>query len=81
MLAAVSATLGGGLGGCAATTDFTYSEYQLGQGFQNGRVYERRIYGDTNQGFGSEECRVVVRRQVDAFGEISTREETVCEEF
>ncbi len=70
-----------GLGGCTTAADFSYSEYQLGPGFQTERTYGSRLYGDTERGLGSESCRVVARREVDPFGRVSVREETVCNEF
>lgn len=74
------AILAGGLGGCTATADLSYSEYEFGPGFQTERVYESRVFGDTGRGFGSEACRTVVRRETNAFGEVFTREIYVCDE-
>jgi hypothetical protein len=73
--------LGGGLAGCTTMAGFSYSEYQAGPGFQTERVYENRVYGDTEQGLGSETCRMAARREAGASGEILARRETVCEEF
>jgi hypothetical protein len=73
--------LGTALGGCMTSADVSYSEYRFGPGFETGRVYENRVYGDTRRGLGSESCQVVARRQINAFGEVSVREETVCDEF
>lgn len=72
--------LSGGLAGCTATADLSYGEYQFGPGYQTERVYERRVYGDTDQGLGSEACRGVVRRQIDAFGNLIVRDDRVCDE-
>lgn len=69
------------LGGCTTSADVSYGEYRFGPGFETERVYESRIYGDTTQGLGTEPCQVVARRRINAFGEISVREETVCGEF
>ncbi len=69
------------LGACTTSADFSYSENRAGPGFETERVYENRVYGDTGAGLGAESCRVVVRRQVNVFGEVSAREETVCDEF
>ena len=73
--------LGAALGGCMTSADVSYSRYRFGPGYETEQVYESRIYGDTEQGLGSESCRVVARRQVNPFGEISVREETVCDDF
>ena len=73
--------LGAALGGCTTSADVSYSEYRFGPGFETERVYENRVYGDTMRGLGSESCQVVARRQVNAFGQISAGEETVCDEF
>jgi len=81
MMAVAVAVLCGGLGGCTTTADFSYGEYQFGPGFATERVYESRIYGDAQRGIGREACRVTVQRQVDAFGEVSFREVTACDEF
>ena len=70
--------LGAVLGGCTTSAAVSYGEYRSGPGFETERVYENRIYGDTAQGWGGESCQVIARRQVDAFGEVAVREETVC---
>ncbi len=75
------AVLGTALAGCTTSADVSYSEYRFGPGFATERVYENRVYGDAAQGLGAESCRVVVRRHVNPFGEVSSREETVCDEF
>ncbi len=73
--------LGAALGGCTTSADVSYSRYRFGPGYETEQIYESRIYGDTAQGLETESCRVVARRQVNPFGEISVREETVCDEF
>ena len=73
--------LGVALGGCTTSADVSYSRYRFGPGYESEQVYESRVYGDTEQGLGSVSCRVVSRRQVNPFGEISVGEETVCDEF
>ncbi len=73
--------LGAALGGCTTSADVSYSRYRFGPDYEIEQVYQSRIYGDTAQGLGSESCRVVARRQVNPFGEISVREETVCDDF
>ncbi len=67
-----------GLGGCMVAADTSYSEYSFGPGHQSERVYENRIYGDTQQGIGGESCRSIRRSQVDAYGREATVEESVC---
>ena len=79
MLAVAALTLAVGLGGCTTTADCAYNECQFGPGYQSERAYESRLYGGTEQGFGGESCRVEVRREVGAFGEVSSREVTVCD--
>jgi hypothetical protein len=73
--------LGAAIGGCTTSADVSYSRYRFGPGYETEQVYESRVYGDMEQGLGSESCRVVARRQADPFGEISVGEETVCDEF
>lgn len=73
--------LSAALGGCTTSADVSYSRYRFGPGYETEQVYEGRIYGDTAEGVGSESCRVVARRQVSPFGEVSIGEETVCDEF
>ena len=73
--------LGAALGGCTTSADVSYSQYRFGPGYETEQIHESRIYGDTAQGLESESCQVVARRQVNPFGEISVREETVCDEF
>ena len=73
--------LGAALGGCTTSADVSYSRYRFGPGYGTEQVYESRIYGDTADGVGGESCRVVARRQVNRFGEISVGEETICDEF
>jgi hypothetical protein len=68
----------GALSGCAATADLSYGEYQFGPGYGSEQVYESRVYGDTQEGIGSEVCRGSVRRQVNEFGETIVRDDRVC---
>ncbi|MFC4173172.1 hypothetical protein ACFOYU_14060 [Microvirga sp. GCM10011540] len=70
----------GALGGCTATADVSYGEYQFGPGYEAERVYERRVYADTDRGFGSEECRGVARRGVDPYGNMVVTDMQVCDE-
>jgi len=72
--------IAGALAGCTATADMSYGEYQFGPGYQAERVYERRIYADTGTGLGSEECRTVVRRHVNRYGEVIRRDTRVCDD-
>lgn len=74
-----AALVAGALGGCTATADMAYGEYQFNPGYGTEQVYERRVYADTAQGLGSEECRTVVRRDVNRFGEVVRRERQVCD--
>jgi len=74
-------SLGAALGGCTTSAGVSYGEYRVGPGFETERVYENRVYGDAARGLGSESCQVVERRQVNPFGGISVREETVCDEY
>lgn len=73
--------LGAALGGCTTSADVSYSRYRFGPGYEVEQVYESRVYGNTVEGLGGESCRVVARRQVNPFGEVSIGEETVCDEF
>lgn len=73
------ALFAGTLGGCAASADFTYGEFQYGPGYQTERVYERRVYGDTAQGLGEETCRGALHRRVNAFGETVVTDNRVCD--
>jgi len=75
----VGAGLLAGLAGCSTSADVAYGTYQFGPGYQAGRVYESRVYGDTQSGIGAENCRTVLRQETDAFGRLSSSEETVCE--
>ena len=79
MIAVLGLGLSAGLAGCATSADVSYGEYSFGPGYEAGRVYENRVYGDTQQGFGSENCRTVLRREVDPYGRDSSVEETVCD--
>jgi hypothetical protein len=79
-LAAALALLAGGLSGCATSADLSYSEYQFGPGYRTERVHERRLYADTDQGFGSESCQGVAGRQVNEFGELVVRDTVVCDD-
>ena len=76
MLAAIA----GALGGCAAEADLAYGEYRYGPGYQTERLYERRVYGSTTEGLGSEACRLIHRRRVNEFGEVEVRRVRVCDE-
>jgi hypothetical protein len=80
-LAIAALGLGGvaGLAACSTSADVFYGEYRFGPGYEAGRVYENRVYADTSLGLGRENCRMVVRRQQDAFGRSLSSEETVCE--
>ncbi|NIX76590.1 hypothetical protein [Microvirga terricola] len=73
------ALFAGALGGCAASADFTYGEFQYGPGYQTERVYGRRVYGDTSQGLASEACRGAVRRHVNASGETVVTDNRACD--
>ena len=70
----------GALAGCTTAADMSYGEYRFGPGYQAERVYERRIYADTDEGLGSQECRTVVRRHVNRFGETVRRGTEVCDD-
>ena len=70
----------GALAGCTAAADMSYGEYRFGPGYQAERIYERRIYADTDAGLGSQECRTVVRRYVNRFGETVRRGTQVCDD-
>lgn len=67
------------LAACSTSADVSYGTYQLGPGYETGRVYENRVYADTSHGLGHENCRTVVRRQEDAFGRSFSSEETLCD--
>jgi len=67
------------LAACSTSADVMYGEYRFGPGYESGRVYENRIYADTSDGVGHENCRTVVRRQEEALGRLSSVEETVCD--
>jgi hypothetical protein len=75
----VVALLAGVPAGCAATADLSYSEYQFGPGYGAERVYESRVYGDTEQGLGSEVCQGSVRREMNAFGDVIVRDDRACD--
>ncbi|MEZ0171503.1 hypothetical protein [Microvirga sp. TS319] len=79
VVAVLGSIIGTALAGCSTSADVSYGSYQFGPGYQSGRVYESRVYGDTQQGFGAENCRTVMHRQADAFGRLSSAEETVCD--
>jgi len=79
VLAAGTILVGAVLGGCTATADMSYGEYQFDPAYGTEQVYERRVYADTAQGLGSEECRTVARRHVNRFGEVVRRERQVCD--
>jgi hypothetical protein len=78
-LTATLKMLAGALGGCSATADLSYGQYQFGPGYHTERFYESRVYGDTGQGFGSEACRGFIRRDVDAIGDEVVREDHLCD--
>lgn len=80
ILLASLVALAGGLGACAASADWGYSEYRAGPGYRSERTYGSRVYGDTRRGLGAESCRVVSRTQRDAYGRPSSWEETICEQ-
>lgn len=67
------------LAGCSTSADVSYGTYQFGPGYQSGQTYESRVYGDTSQGIGAENCRSVMRRHADAYGRVSSTQETVCD--
>lgn len=79
MIVVLGLGLSTGLAGCSTSADVSYGAYSFGPGYETGRVYESRVYGDTQRGFGSENCRTVLRRQVDAYGRASSVEETLCD--
>jgi hypothetical protein len=79
LIIAVGAGLAAGLAGCSTSADIAYGSYQFGPGYQTGRVYEGRVYGDPQRGIGAENCRTVLRQETDAFGRLSSWEETVCD--
>ncbi|WP_134497958.1 hypothetical protein [Microvirga pakistanensis] len=68
-----------GLAGCSTSADVAYGSFQAGPGYQTSRMYESRVYGDTQRGIGAENCRTVTRQATDAFGQLSSSEETVCD--
>lgn len=74
------AILSAGLGACSASADWSYSEYRTGPGYQSERTYGSRVYGDTRRGIRAENCRMVRRTQLDAFGQPTAWEESVCEQ-
>jgi len=76
---AVGMALAAGLAGCSTSADVAYGTYQFGPGYETGHVYESRVYGDTQQGIGAENCRTVMRRGADASGRPRSYEETVCD--
>jgi hypothetical protein len=78
-IAALGLGCGSGLAACSTSADVFYGEYRIGPGYESGRVYENRVYADTNRGLGRENCRMVVRRHQDAFGRSLSSEETVCD--
>lgn len=67
------------LAACTTSADVTYGEYSFGPGYEAGRVYENRIYADTDRGLGRERCRTVVEQTMDAFGRRSAQEEVICD--
>ncbi len=69
-----------GLGACSTSADWSYTEYRAGPGYESERIYGSRVYGDTRRGIGAENCRVVRRSQLDAFGRPTFWEESVCEQ-
>jgi len=79
ILAVFSVGLTAGLAGCSTSADVAYGSYQFGPGYQTGRVYESRVYGDTQRGIRAENCRTVTRQVTDVFGRLSSSEETICD--
>jgi hypothetical protein len=79
VIAALGVGLSAGLAGCSTSADVAYGTYRVGPGYEAGQVRESRVYGDTRRGIGTENCRTVLRREADAFGRLSSFEETVCE--
>ncbi len=79
ILAALGIGLSAGLAGCSTSADVAYGSYQFGPDYQTGHVYESRVYGDTQRGIRAENCRTVARQVTDAFGQLSSSEETICE--
>ncbi|WP_230532479.1 hypothetical protein [Microvirga roseola] len=73
------AMLAGSLGACSTSANVFYGEFRSGPDFETGSFYERGVYGDTARGIGSEACRVEIRREVDAFGNVATHEVTACD--
>ncbi len=77
--AIVGIGLAAGLAGCSTSADVAYGSFQAGPGYQTSRMYESRVYGDSRRGIGAENCRMVTRQETDAFGQLSSSEETVCD--
>lgn len=79
IVAVLGLGMGYGLAGCSTSADVSYGTYRSGPGYEAEHVYESRVYGDTQRGFGRENCRTVVRRETDAYGRPSSVEESVCD--
>jgi hypothetical protein len=79
MAAVLGVGLGAGLAGCSTSADVAYGTYRFGPGYESGQVRESHVYSDPREGIGAESCRTVLRREADAFGRLSSFEETVCE--
>jgi hypothetical protein len=77
---ATLAILSASLAACSASADWSYSEYRAGPGYQSERTYGSSVYGDTQRGLRVENCRMVRRIQLDAFGQPTSWEENVCEQ-
>jgi hypothetical protein len=78
---ALAAVMMAGLGGCTTSAGYFYGEYQSDPEIQTGRSYEGRVFTDASDGIGGETCRVVTARHQDRLGNITSREETVCDQF
>jgi hypothetical protein len=72
------AILSAGLGACSASADWSYSEYRASPVYQSERTYGSSFYSDTRRGLVTENCRIVRRTQLDAFGHPTSWEETIC---
>lgn len=79
VVAAIAIGLSAGVAGCSTSADVAYGSYQFGPGYQTGSMHQSRVYGDTQGGVGTESCRTVLRQETDAFGRLSSHEETVCD--
>jgi hypothetical protein len=75
---ASAAILNVGLTGCVGTAGVSTWEYQVGPGYATERVYGGRVQADTSQGFTSEACATVSRRQFGASGGVAGDDMTTC---